>query len=43
MLDVVRNKADKEVEVRMLIGTDKPVNEGDVEWFKEYPLVSLPQ
>lgn len=41
MLHVVRNKADKEVEVRMLIGTDKPINDRDVEWSRDYPRIEL--
>ena len=41
ILDVVRNKADKGAEVRLLIGTDKPVNARDVDWLKEYPLVEF--
>jgi two-component system sensor histidine kinase VicK len=41
ILDVVRKKADKEVEVRILVGTDKPINRRDVEWLSEYPQVEL--
>jgi two-component system sensor histidine kinase VicK len=41
MLDIVRKKADKEIEVRILIGTDKPVDGRDVEWIKEYPQIEL--
>jgi len=41
MLDIVKNKADKEVEVRILIGTDRPINEREVEWLREYPRIEL--
>jgi two-component system, OmpR family, sensor histidine kinase VicK len=41
MLDIVRKKADKEIEVRILIGTDRPTNERDVEWLREYPRIEL--
>jgi hypothetical protein len=41
MLDIVRNKEDKEVEVRILIGTDRPINEREVEWLREYPRIEL--
>ena len=41
MLDIVKNKADKEVEVRILIGTDRPINEREVEWLREYPRIEI--
>jgi two-component system, OmpR family, sensor histidine kinase VicK len=41
MLDVVRKKADKGVEVRILIGSNKPVIEGEVKWLRKYPLMEL--
>lgn len=41
ILDIVRKKADKDVKVRILIGTDKPINERDVSWMKEYPRIEL--
>lgn len=41
MLDIIREKADKEVEVRILIGTDKPFNEREVAWLREYPKIGL--
>jgi two-component system sensor histidine kinase VicK len=41
MLDIVRNKADKEVEVRILIGTDRPIKEREIEWLREYPRIEL--
>lgn len=41
MLDITRMKADKEIEVRILIGTDKPIYERDVSWIKEYPRIEL--
>jgi two-component system, OmpR family, sensor histidine kinase VicK len=41
MLDIVRNKADKGVEVRILIGTDRPINKREVEWLREYPRIVL--
>lgn len=41
MLDIVKNKADKEVEVRILIGTDRPINEREVGWVREYPRIEL--
>ena len=41
MLDIVRKKADKEIEVRILIGTDRPTNEREVEWLREYPRIEL--
>ena len=41
MLDIVRKKADKEIEVRILIGMDKPTKERDVEWLREYPRIEL--
>ena len=41
MLDIVRKKTDKEIEVRILIGMDKPTKERDVEWLREYPRIEL--
>jgi two-component system sensor histidine kinase VicK len=41
MLDTVRNKAKKDVEVRILVGTDKPINKMDIEWLWEYPKMEL--
>jgi two-component system sensor histidine kinase VicK len=41
MLDIVRKKSDKEIEVRILIGTDKKINERDVEWLTEFPKIGL--
>jgi hypothetical protein len=41
MLDLVRKKADKGVEIRILIGTDKPINERDVKWLREYPPIEV--
>jgi two-component system, OmpR family, sensor histidine kinase VicK len=41
MLDIIREKADKEVEVRILIGTDKTFNEREVAWLREYPKIGL--
>lgn len=41
MLDLVRKKAEKEVEVRVLIGTDRPIIERDVEWLREYSSIQL--
>jgi hypothetical protein len=41
MLEIIRKKADKEIEIRILIGTDKPTKERDVEWLREYPRIEL--
>ena len=41
MLDIIRKKADKEVEVRILVGTDKPTKERNVEWLREYSRIEL--
>jgi hypothetical protein len=41
MFDIVRKKAEKDVEVRILIGTDKPINKSEVEWLNEYPDAEL--
>jgi hypothetical protein len=41
MLDIVRKKSGKGVEIRMLVGTDKPLNERDVECLREYPGIEL--
>ena len=41
MLDIIRKKADKEVEVRILVGTDKPTKERNVEWLSEYSRIEL--
>jgi two-component system sensor histidine kinase VicK len=35
MLEIIRKKANKEIEIRILIGTDKPTKERDVEWLRE--------
>ncbi|MGC1131713.1 MAG: hypothetical protein WA941_02730 [Nitrososphaeraceae archaeon] len=41
MLEIIRKKADKEIEVRILIGMDKPTKGRDVEWLREYPRIEL--
>lgn len=41
MVDIVRKKAEKDVEVRILIGTDEPMNKRAVEWLSEYPNAEL--
>jgi hypothetical protein len=42
MVDIVRKKAEKDVEVRILIGTDEPMNKREVEeWLSEYPNAEL--
>jgi hypothetical protein len=41
MLEIIRKKADKEIEIRILIGTDKPTKERDVERLREYPRIEL--
>jgi hypothetical protein len=41
MFDIVRKKAEKDVEVRILIGTDEPTNKRGVEWLNEYPNAEL--
>lgn len=41
MLDILRNKAENEVVVQILIGTDNPINKKDVEWLREYLLIEL--
>jgi two-component system, OmpR family, sensor histidine kinase VicK len=40
-IDIVRNKADKGVEIRILIGTDKPISKRDISWIIEYPRIEL--
>ena len=40
MLDIVRKKADK-VEVRLLVGTDKTINERDIKRLRRYPQIEL--
>jgi hypothetical protein len=41
VLDIVRKKVDNEVEVRILIGTDKPTSEREETWLREYPKLGL--
>ena len=41
MADIVRKKAEKDVQVRILIGTDEPMNKREVEWLSEYPNAEL--
>jgi len=41
MLEIIRKKADKEIEVRILVGMDKPTKGRDVEWLREYPRIEL--
>jgi hypothetical protein len=41
MFDIVRKKAEKDVELRILIGTGKPMNKREVEWLNEYPNAEL--
>jgi hypothetical protein len=41
MVDIVRKKAEKNVEVRILIGTDEPMNRREVERLNEYPNAEL--
>lgn len=41
MVDIVRKKAEKDVQVRILIGTDEPMNKREVEWLSEYPNAEL--
>jgi hypothetical protein len=41
MLDIVRNKAEEDNEVRILIGTAIPINERDVIWIKKYPRIEI--
>jgi len=40
-LEIIRKKADKEIEVRILVGMDKPTKGRDVEWLREYPRIEL--
>jgi two-component system, OmpR family, sensor histidine kinase VicK len=41
MIDIVRKKTEKEVEIRILIGTDKTINERELRWLREYPRIEL--
>jgi hypothetical protein len=43
MLDIIRNKADKELEVRILTGANNPINEREVRGIMEYPQIELRQ
>jgi hypothetical protein len=41
MLDIVRKKAEKEVPIRILIGTSSTIYDRDLDWLNEYRYVEL--
>jgi hypothetical protein len=41
MFDILRKRAENEVTVRILIGTDNPIKERYVKWLTEYPQIEL--
>jgi two-component system, OmpR family, sensor histidine kinase VicK len=41
MFDIIRKKAEEDIEVRILIGMDKPFNRRELEWLEEYPRIEL--
>jgi len=41
IFSILRKKADNEVAVRILVGTDNPIKRRDVEWLTEYPQIEL--